>query len=153
MSSFSLDFSVGTGTITLILGLVVFALVRYFVRRQVKSVLERPADQTSEVVKTEEKTAKAEKAAEACCNKTDCCQSGDNNSCEQKQSGPLVILYGTTTGTARQFSGQLAARLQKEGLATAVTLRNCADFGKNVDEEFAAFAKNRTRLVNKRKLS
>jgi hypothetical protein len=148
MSSFSLDFS--GDTVTLIVGLVVFAIVRYFVRRQVKSVLENP----SEVIKTEEKNVKtecAENTATACCNKTDCCQSAERPAdvIQWSESGPLVILYGTTTGTARQFSVQLAARLQETGLpASALTLRDCADIGKNVDEEFAAYAKSRARLVN-----
>ena len=85
----------------------------------------------------------------ASCDKATCCRSAesvDDPAQHSESSGPLVILYGTTTGTARQLSGQLAAGLLAGGLA-AVTVRDCAEFGKNVDEEFAAYAKSRTRLV------
>ncbi len=133
-------------TWTLLIGLVVFAALRYFVRRQVKSALNttitthtKSADTNH--AKTTPKVVEDLKK----CGKTACCQSSTAASCadSSKDDGPLVILYGTTTGTARKLSSQLAARLGEK-----CTVRNCADFGKNIDEEFAAYAKSRARLVS-----
>jgi hypothetical protein len=146
---------VSADTWTLILGLVVFAVVRYFVRRHLKSKLDGLADATppaqvplgSGDKKVTIDAAKAEVDA-TCCGKDACCRtSGSRN--EQCGDRPLVILYGTTTGTSRQLADQLAVRLRTSGLK-GTTVRDCADFGKNIDDEFAAYAKNHARLVSGR---
>jgi len=163
------DLGISTDTLTLVLGLLVFLLVRYYVRRHIKQTLESiPSDSNNptspDKVKTEDRNGLLSAKDSTCCSgKSECCRSDkkvklsklqDSCSCRQKntgsaqeeESGPLVILYGTTTGTARQFSGQLAAKLEERGLRAAA-VRDCAEFGKSVDEEFAAYAKSRTRLV------
>jgi sulfite reductase alpha subunit-like flavoprotein len=134
-------------TWTLLIGLVVFAALRYLVRRQVKSALNTPTtthhskSADTNHAKTTPKVVEEEKKS----GKTACCQSSNAASCanSSKDDGQLVILYGTTTGTARKLSSQLAARLDEK-----CTVRDCADFGKNIDEEFAAYAKTRARLVS-----
>ena len=155
MSSSSLGLlGLSTDTWTLVLGLVVFAALRYYVRRHVKTALivtppstigtkgvpalpTKPSRNLEPDIKDSVETAETQNS----CGKADCCRSAAS---ADKDDGPLVILYGTTTGTARQLGGELAARLG----GGDVTLRDCADFGKNIDEEFAAYAKSRARLVS-----
>jgi hypothetical protein len=134
-------------TWTLLVGLVVFAALRYFVRRQVKSALNTPTTTKHSKFADTNHAKTTPKAVEEVkkCGKTACCQSSHGASCadSSKDDGPLVILYGTTTGTARKLSSQLADKLGEK-----CTVRDCADFGKNIDEEFAAYVKSRARLVS-----
>ena len=152
MGSYIPDLGLTADTWTLVLGLVVFVLVRYFVRRHIKLSLEQKSEVTPKTVQDKVTVGQCKSITvgdSASCDKATCCRSAesvDDPAQHSESSGPLVILYGTTTGTARQLSGQLAAGLLAGGLA-AVTVRDCAEFGKNVDEEFAAYAKSRTRLV------
>ncbi len=136
-------------TWTLLIGLAVFAALRYFVRRQVKSALNTPTTTHAKSADTNHAKTTPKAAVEEAkkCGKTACCQNSTAASCanSSKDDGPLVILYGTTTGTARKLSSQLAAKLGEK-----CTVRDCADFGKNIDEEFAAYAKSRARLVSEK---
>jgi tRNA wybutosine-synthesizing protein 1 len=120
---------------SLLLGFVIYAVIRWYTRVRVGETERVQKKQGIE----EDTQVKDEKVSDKkSCEKGDKCCGG----CKKTKSLPVkdkipslrvVILYGTTTGNSKSFSESLCQDLAVEGIEVAV--KNCADFDKNIDEE------------------
>jgi len=124
---------------SLLIGFIVYAVIRWRTasentNRQVKSV---EKEKESKDAKGENKSC--EKGEKCCggCPKTKSSGGGKDLDVQKPAALRVLILYGTTTGNSKSFSESLMQDLVVAGLL--VTIKNCADFDKNIDEEFIKF--------------
>jgi len=86
-----------------------------------------------ESVKVEDGNS-CEKGSKCCGDKCKTKTKSSEEERDSKKSLRVLILYGTTTGTSKTFSESLMNDLVVEGIN--VTVKNCADYGKSIDEDF-----------------
>jgi len=156
---------------TFLVGLVVFIFVRAYLedknagKRSFAKQVNHIEDECSKGEKQQQITKSVEPSCQTKDNSTcedalnndSCCRSKNVDSCSNSTSQPRTaarvgILYGSTTGTARRFAFSLGDTLttrhgsDRDG-GVSVTLKDCAEFGKAIEEEFQAFAKEQQLVV------
>eukprot|EP00088_Acartia_fossae_P021358 TRINITY_DN2281_c0_g1_i1.p1 TRINITY_DN2281_c0_g1~~TRINITY_DN2281_c0_g1_i1.p1 ORF type:complete len:728 (-),score=124.16 TRINITY_DN2281_c0_g1_i1:329-2512(-) len=121
---------------SLLIAFAVYAIVRCVTHKQQKNRGNFSQDKKKSGLAEEKKDVKACEKGEKCCGNS-CASNKKSKSPPEKEkprSMKVLILYGTTTGNSKSFAESLRQDLAEQGMV--VTVKDCATFGKSIDEDF-----------------